>query len=282
MPLVPVRLEPPATDDLAAGFAAIRAELGIDDSFPPDALSEAEASARRGPSIAPGADLRDIPFVTIDPEGSRDLDQALHVSRSRPTGAGWLVRYAIADVAAFVAPGGALDAEARRRGVTVYLPDGRVPLHPAVLSEGAASLLPCAVRQAVVWRIELDGAAAVRDVGVERATVRSRRQYTYNEVQAALDAGTTDDAVLLELRDLGRLLVEREAARGGISLDLPSGKFSIDPQTHHVVMDINVGQIQDRKINILESYPQQHSLDTSAVCDLKKNPDDNTMYVIKV
>ncbi|WP_244484469.1 transporter substrate-binding protein [Mesorhizobium sp. Root552] len=73
-----------------------------------------------------------------------------------------------------------------------------------------------------------------------------------------------------------------EALESGISLDLPSGKFSIDPQTHHVIMDINIGQIQDRKINILESYPQQHSLDTSAVCDLKKNPDDNTMYVIKV
>ncbi|WP_432289060.1 transporter substrate-binding protein (plasmid) [Aminobacter sp. BA135] len=73
-----------------------------------------------------------------------------------------------------------------------------------------------------------------------------------------------------------------EALESGISLDLPSGKFSIDPQTHHCVMDINIGQIQDRKINILESFSQQQPLDTSGVCDLKKNPDDNSMYVIKV
>lgn len=222
MPTVPLRLDRAAdADELAAGFDAIRTELGLDPAFPAAVMAEAEDAARRGPAIAADADLRDIPFVTIDPPGSRDLDQALHLSRAT-TGGGYVLHYAIADVAAFVAPGGAIDGEARRRGVTVYLPDGRVPLHPPLLSEGAASLLPGEERQALVWTIAVDADGSTSDVRVERATVRSRRQYAYPEVQAAIDAGTADgDGILPLLKEVGLLLLRREADRGGISLNLP-------------------------------------------------------------
>ena len=114
--------------------------------------------ARRPPT---GADRTDLPFVTIDPPTSRDLDQAVHLARR---GDGYRVHYAIADVAAFVRPGGALEAETWRRGQTVYLPDGKVPLHPTVLSEGAASLLPDVDRAAVLWTIDLDAAGDTVDV----------------------------------------------------------------------------------------------------------------------
>lgn len=116
------------------------------------------------------------------------------------------MRYAIADVAHFVDPGGAIDREAHARGVTLYLPDGRAPLHPAVLSEGAASLLPDQDRPAVVWTIEVPGESA----RVERAIVRSRGQVEYETVEDAL------------LQRVGERLEAEEAARGGVSLDLPS------------------------------------------------------------
>ena len=70
------------------------------------------------------------------------------------------MHYAIADVAAFVAPGGALDRESTRRGATLYLPDGRAPMLPDVLCEGAASLLADGDRPAVVWTIDLDSDGA--------------------------------------------------------------------------------------------------------------------------
>lgn len=73
-----------------------------------------------------------------------------------------------------------------------------------------------------------------------------------------------------------------EALESGIALDGPAGRFAIDPQTHHVIMDISIGQIENRKIKILQTYQQQQPLDTSGVCDLRKNPSDNTMYVIKI
>ncbi|MEA3075169.1 MAG: hypothetical protein QOF60_77 [Actinomycetota bacterium] len=207
MPTVPVRVDP--TVHLEEGFAAIRQQLAITAEFPPEVQAEAEEAAAHGPSIVADADRRDTPFFTIDPPGSTDLDQAMFLERG-PNGRGYVVHYAIADVAAFVRPGGALDAEARKRAVTIYLPDGRVPLHPPVLSEGAASLLPDQERQALVWRIALDGSAEPTDVSVQRARVRSRQRLTYAEAEP-----------LELLREIGTLRQEREAERGGVSLPIP-------------------------------------------------------------
>src|SRR4051794_17100257 len=118
---------PPA---LASGLAAIRARLEVPDDFPADVLAAAEQAARH-PRL-PELDKTHLDLVTIDPEGSRDLDQALGIVRSA---GGYTISYAIADVAAFVTAGDPIDVEARRRGVTLYAPDRRTPLHPPALSE---------------------------------------------------------------------------------------------------------------------------------------------------
>ncbi|TQS46235.1 RNB domain-containing ribonuclease [Cryptosporangium phraense] len=190
-------------------FGAIRAELGTPPDFTPEALAEAAAP----PAAHDRIDLTSVPFVTVDPPGSKDLDQALHLVRD---GDGFLLRYAIADVAAFVRPGGALERETLARGVTLYLPDGRIPLHPTVLSEGAASLLPGETRPAVVWTVHLDADATPLDVRVERATVRSIAQLSYPEV----DAGTCPEA-LSGLAAFGAVRGAKQIERGGIDLDVP-------------------------------------------------------------
>ena len=197
-------------------FDAVRAELEVPVDFPADVLAEAAAAAAG--SVLPAEDATDIPFVTVDPAGSRDLDQALHVA-ARPAG-GFRVSYAIADVAAFVRPGGAVDAEARRRTQTLYSPDLRTPLHPPVLGEGAASLLPDQVRPAVLWRIDLDQAGEVTAVDVRRAQVRSRAQLDYPGLQAAVDAGTPPEPVAA-LAAVGELRLALAAARHATELDVP-------------------------------------------------------------
>jgi exoribonuclease R len=219
MPLTTVRVG--ETDGrLAAALDAIRAELDLPDTFP--AAVEEEARAAVANVTFPDADLLDLPFLTIDPAGARDLDQAMHLERA---GGGYRVRYAIADVPAFVAPGGAVDAEAMRRGQTLYPPDGRIPLHPAVIGEDAASLLPDQVRSAFVWDFNLDAAARVTSVTLNRAKIRSRRRYSYEQVQSTLDAGTASDELVV-LREIGLARILRERERGGASLGRPDQEIT--------------------------------------------------------
>ncbi|MFS0868007.1 RNB domain-containing ribonuclease [Microbacterium sp. 179-B 1A2 NHS] len=214
------RLVADTRTELSAALADLRRELGLPDAFPDDVLTEADRAAREvpvDPDTAGLADLRGIPFLTIDPDGSTDLDQALHIER---TGAGVVLSYAIADVPAFVAPGGAVDDEARRRGQTVYAPDGRIPLHPPILSEDAASLLPERDRRAYVWRFELDDGARPVTTTLTRGVIRSREQWTYVDAQQAVDDGTAPET-LRELVWFGDQRAARESERGGASLNIP-------------------------------------------------------------
>ena len=214
MPYTPVRLHE-ADTELSAALAAIPEKLGISRTFPAAVEAEAAAAARLAP--LPDFDRTDIPFVTIDPAGATDLDQALFLSRE---GDGYRVFYAIADVPAFVEPGGAIDTEARLRGQTIYAPDGRIPLHPTVLSEGVVSLLPGQLRGAYLWEFSLSSDATVTTARVYRARVQSREQLDYEGVQQQLDAGTASENLQL-LKEVGIKRVALEAARGGASLRVP-------------------------------------------------------------
>jgi exoribonuclease R len=223
-PLAPIRV-PRWPEGAGAGpdFAAIRAEFDVPEEFPPDVLAEAERRAAEPP--LPELDATDVPLVTLDPPGSRDLDQAVHLAAR---GDGFRVSYAIADVGAFVRLGSALDREARRRGQTLYSPDRRTPLHPPVLSEGAASLLPDQLRPAVLWTIDLDSDGEPVRVDLRRARVRSRAQLDYPAVQAQADAGTLPEPLAL-LPVIGALLERGATERGAIELGTPDQEVEAAP-----------------------------------------------------
>ncbi|MEU8847282.1 RNB domain-containing ribonuclease [Streptomyces sp. NPDC048564] len=215
MPRRHIRVTGAPEAPLRAALTALRTEIGVPGSFPPEVLAEAERAAK-APALPP-SDATDIPFFTLDPRTSTDLDQAMHLSRQ---GTGYRVRYAIADVAAFVVPSGALDQEAQRRVITLYFPDGKVPLHPELLSEGAASLLPDQDRPAVLWTVDLDGDGRTLAVDVRRALVRSRAKLDYAGVQKQIDEGTAEESPAL-LKTIGELRERLEVERGGISLNVP-------------------------------------------------------------
>ncbi|MGW0251841.1 RNB domain-containing ribonuclease [Nocardia goodfellowii] len=197
-------------------FGAIRSEFGLASAYPAEATAEARdaSDAFAGFRI----DRTDLEFVTIDPPGAMDLDQAVHLER---TGTGFTVHYAIADVAAVIDPAGALARESGARGQTFYLPDGTVPLHPPELSEGSASLLPDQTRPAVLWTIECDGAGEPLTYAVERALIRSRARLDYAGVQADADAGRLHPSIAA-LPEFGQGRIEAGLARGAIGLRLPS------------------------------------------------------------
>ena len=210
-----------AAESLREGVAQIQAELKVSAEFPAS-VEQAAAKAAASPRL-PDLDRTDLPFVTIDPASAMDLDQALHIERDAD---GYLVHYAIADLAAFITPGDPVDLEAHRRGETLYGADSKIPLHPKVISEDAGSLLPDQVRPALVWTIAVDATGEATSVTVERALVRSRAKLSYDEVQTALDAGTADEVFTL-LGEVGRLRMAKEAERGGVSLPLPEQEIDI-------------------------------------------------------
>lgn len=183
----------------------------------------------------PEYDATAIPLVTIDPAESRDLDQAIYLAdlgENAPHGR-YLLNYAIASVPTFVTPGSVLDRETWERGTTVYLPDEPTLLHPAVLSHGAASLLPDCVAPACVWSIMLDAEGHVIHSRVDRAIVRSRAKLSYALVDAVwrgkadLPPGVPANLVDL-LERIGNLRLSREAARGGVSARIPEQEIQSD------------------------------------------------------
>jgi len=207
---------------ICQGLEALRTEMEVPTSFPADVIAEAEASAAAGPQIPEGSaatavsDRTDLAVVTIDPPGSMDLDQAVHVAQTKN---GWRVHYAIADVAAWVKPGGAIDRESQARGFTLYSPDSRAPLHPKAISEDAASLLPDLDRQSLLWTIDLDPSGEIVDANLERAIVKSRAKLSYRDASDRIDSG---DEMLNALKQVGLLREALEVERDAVSLRLAS------------------------------------------------------------
>lgn len=207
-------------------FALIREREGVREERPAAVLAEARnGGSEADPSHVAGTreDLTDLPFVTIDPEGSRDLDQALHIVAESH---GWRVRYAIADVAAHVTPGGAIDADAWTRAETVYCPDMRVGLHPPELSEGYASLLPGQRTKAVVWDMSVSAQGELTSARVGRAWVRSVRQYSYEELHTAPPADAAH--LVATLAAFGAARRDALARAGAVSLPKPSQEVEAD------------------------------------------------------
>ena len=205
--------------------------------FPPEVLDEAEAA--RGVTPDDRVDLREVPLVTIDGEDARDFDdavwaEAVEDEQGRP---GWHLIIAIADVAWYVRPGGALDREALRRGNSTYFPDRVVPMLPEALSNGWCSLKPREDRACMVAHIWIDASGIMLRHRFERAIMNSAARLTYTQVQAAWDA---KDAKLLPilapLYGAYAALNEARERRDTMDLDIPERKVQLDDKGN--VIDI--------------------------------------------
>lgn len=222
-------------------FRGIAEEFSVPTEFGPALHRAAQAAGDRYADTR--CDARGFPLVTIDPVGSKDLDQAVAIERR---GTGYRVFYAIADVAAFIEPGGDLEAESLRRGQTIYLPDEPARLHPAELSEESASLLPGVDRPAVLWTIDLDSRGEIRDFSLRRVVVRSQARLDYDRVHEDLRAGKVHPAIAL-LPVVGRLRQASALRRAAVNLRIPSqrveqladGRYELKVEPRHEVMDYN-------------------------------------------
>jgi len=179
-------------DPRAASLLAIHAH-GVPTGF--SAAAEAEAEAAKPPTLAGRTDLRQLPLVTIDPPDARDHDDAVYAEPDEDpkNPGGWIVWVAIADVAAYVRPGSALDHEAREKGNSVYFPDRVEPMLPETLSAGLCSLIERQARACLAVRMVFDAQGAKRSHRFSRGLMRSAAKLSYEQAQTAID-GRPDDA----------------------------------------------------------------------------------------
>jgi len=211
----------PRVEILATAYAE-----GFSDEFDPATLLAAEGIPDyvRPEDAAGRRDLRELPLVTIDGEDARDFDDAVHVSRVGD--GGYRLVVAIADVAHYVRPGGALDREALRRGTSVYFPSMVLPMLPERLSNGICSLNPDVDRLCMVCDLALDSEGRPLQSEIYEGLMRSHARLTYTKVAEALQGEPQADVrpLLDDLRvaqELAKKLTARRRERGSIDFDLP-------------------------------------------------------------
>src|SRR5438105_378047 len=219
----------PRFEILATAYAE-----GFSDEFDPATLLAAQGVPDHvRPEDAGGRrDLRELPLVTIDGEDARDFDDAVHVSR---VGDGYRLVVAIADVAHYVRPGGALDREALRRGTSVYFPGTVLPMLPQRLSNGICSLNPDVDRLCMVCDLALDARGRPLQADLYEAVMLSHARLTYTEVAAALEGAPDADVrpLLDDLKvahELARRLTVQRRERGSIDFDLPEAKIVLSDE----------------------------------------------------
>jgi ribonuclease R len=209
---------------------AVRAH-GIPFTWPDEALAEAEAFGDTVPDRhrKDREDLRELPLMTIDGADARDFDDAVYAEKA---GQGWRLYVAIADVSAYVAPGSALDDEARRRGTSVYFPEHVVPMLPEALSNGLCSLNPDVERLCAVCEMHIDSDGNTTRVRFYPAVMRSHARLTYEEACALIESDeqqTTNAKQLAQrlrtLHDLYRVLAKTRHRRGAIDFDTTETKI---------------------------------------------------------
>src|SRR5882724_3796855 len=206
--------------------------------FPKDVLDQAERISERidARQLEGREDLRKDFIVTIDPDDARDFDDAIQVEK---TNSGWRLGVHIADVAAYVEPGSALDREARRRGNSVYLPDRVTPMLPEKLSNGVCSLKPGVDRLTHSVFIHFDKHGVVKSARFGHSVIRSAHRLTYKQAYAILSAPPADQlGERLHLAwELAALLRRKRFQHGSLDLDFPEIKVWVDKQGNPVRLE---------------------------------------------
>lgn len=214
----------------AVSLIAIHAH-GIPNIFQPATLAEAEAVRQAG--TAGREDWRALPLITIDPADAKDHDDAVHAAPDDDLDnvGGHVVTVAIADVAAYVRPGSALDREALERGNSVYFPDRVVPMLPERISNDLCSLREGEDRPALAVRLVLKADGSKKSHSFHRILMRSAAKLSYQQAQAGIDgqgdekAAAVRDTILMPLWAAYGVASRARDARQPLDLDLPERKL---------------------------------------------------------
>lgn len=221
-------------DPRAASIIAIHAH-GLPTGFSEQVEREAEDQAL--PTLKGREDLREVPFITIDPADARDHDDAVFAQRDEDpkNPDGWVVWVAIADVAAYVRPNSALDREARDKGNSTYFPDRVEPMLPEILSNGLCSLKQGENRACMAVRMIFDKDGKKTGHKFTRGLMRSHAKLSYEQAQSAIDGQQDDvtgpimDAILYPLWNAYSTMLKGRERRSPLAIESPERRVIMAP-----------------------------------------------------
>jgi ribonuclease R len=258
----------------AASLIAIHAH-GVPTGFSEEA--EAEAHAAEPPTLSGREDLRDVPLITIDPADARDHDDAVYAAPddSENNPGGWIVWVAIADVAAYVRHGSALDREARAKGNSTYFPDRVEPMLPHALSSNLCSLREGENRACLAVRMVFDKDGRKRSHRFVRGLMRSAAKLSYEQAQAAID-GEPDDAagpllepILKPLWAAYHTMLKGRLARSPLAIETLERKITISPEGQVVAITPRVSLEAHR---LIEEMMIQANVCAAETLEQKRTP----------
>jgi ribonuclease R len=275
-------------------LSIIRA-FGLPDAFPEDVLEEARAAADAfdEKDLAGREDFSADTIVTIDPDDARDFDDAvslIHDSKSKH----WLLAVHIADVSHFAPTGSLLDKEARKRATSVYLPQRVLPMFPEVISNHLASLQQGRVRYVKSAIMDFTPTGVRTSARFAEGAIRVTRRFTYRQVMRLLEAEEAGEAppfeiepevhaLVLRMRDLGRILRKRRLKRGALELSMPETELEYDSHgkvtgAHLATNDESHQIIEEFMLAANEAVAEQlASLDVSFLRRVHTAPDPNKL-----
>lgn len=221
-------------DPRAASIIAIHAH-GLPTGFSEQVEREAEDQAL--PTLKGREDLREVPFITIDPADARDHDDAVYAERDTDpkNPDGWIVWVAIADVAAYVRPNSALDREARDKGNSTYFPDRVEPMLPEILSNGLCSLKQGENRACMAVRMIFDKDGKKTGHKFTRGLMRSHAKLSYEQAQSAIDGQQDDvtgpimEAILYPLWNAYSTMLKGRQRRSPLAIESPERRVIMAP-----------------------------------------------------
>ncbi len=218
-----------AKDEYDTELATISYELGLPYKFPKEVLLEAENISEKitEEELKERLDYRNKNVFTIDPEDAKDFDDALSIE-ILPNG-NYSVGIHIADVSYYVKTGGNIFNEALRRGTSIYFVGKVIPMLPERLSNKICSLVPNEDRLTYSVIVEITETGKIIDYVIEKSVIKSKRRFTYEEVQNILDTGKGDFADdLIKLNKIARILRKKREKKGSINFHSAEVKFVLD------------------------------------------------------
>lgn len=221
--------------EMKAEIASIAAAHRLPHVFSRDVEAEAEAFSANytAEDLKGRKDLREEVIFTIDPYDARDFDDAISITEH--DGGDVTLGIHIADVSHYVREGSALDDEAYRRGTSVYLVTGVIPMLPERLSNDLCSLRPDEDRLAYSVFVRLSPRGAIRDYEITKSIIRSKRRFTYEDALQVLETGEGDYAhELLAINKIAHVLRANRRRKGSVDFDTTELKFVLDENQHPV------------------------------------------------